>query len=208
MSENQKPTEEHCPCCHRHCPADALRCPRGEAFYRGEGEEAQAPPATPEEKLMEQFHNCARFLQHHVHTKRGQQRILSILHERQGITQRALMDIVDVSAATLSELLGKIEADGYITRSKNEQDKRNVDVVLTEAGKEAASHMQSRRSASVKELFGTLSAEEQAQLSALLAKLTAQWEPGERHGHHDHHGEQDGHGHGRHHEGERHFRNF
>jgi DNA-binding MarR family transcriptional regulator len=179
MSENQK--LENCPGCHHHCPVDSLRCRRGKAYFQAGGEGAfpqetpESAAATPEERLMEQFRGCTAFLQHQVHAKRGQQHILSILHEKEGLTQRELTDIVDVRSASLSELLGKIESDGYIVRGKNERDRRNVDIALTEAGKEAASHMQSSRSAAIKELFGSLSAEEQEQLSALLEKLLTQW---------------------------------
>ena len=85
------------------------------------------------------------------------------------------MDILDVRSGSLSEILGKMEAEGYITRSPNEQDKRGVDVTLTPAGLEAAEQMHVSRETSVQDFFSCLDEEEKEQLSHILDKLLADW---------------------------------
>ena len=102
-------------------------------------------------------------------------RILSVLSANSPITQRQLMDILDVRSGSLSEILGKMETEGYITRTPNEQDKRGVDVTLTPAGLEAAAQMQVHRGNSVQDFFSCLSQEEKEQLSLLLEKLLEDW---------------------------------
>lgn len=130
---------------------------------------------TGEEQLFEQFRACAHALHHPGNGKSGQLRILSILSARSPITQRQLMDILDVRSGSLSEILGKMEAEGYITRSPNEQDKRGVDVTLTPAGLEAAEQMHVSRETSVQDFFSCLDEEEKEQLSRILDKLLADW---------------------------------
>ena len=130
---------------------------------------------TGEEQLFERFRACAHALHHPGNGKSGQLRILSILSARSPITQRQLMDILDVRSGSLSEILGKMEAEGYITRSPNEQDKRGVDVTLTPAGLEAAEQMHVSRETSVQDFFSCLDEEEKEQLSRILDKLLADW---------------------------------
>ena len=59
---------------------------------------------TGEEQLFEQFRACAHALHHPGNGKSGQLRILSILAARSPITQRQLMDILDVRSGSLSEI--------------------------------------------------------------------------------------------------------
>ena len=46
-----------------------------------------------------------------------------------------LQEILGIQAGSLSEILAKIEATGWITRQKNADDKRQIDISLTESGK-------------------------------------------------------------------------
>lgn len=132
-------------------------------------------PFSPEEQLFEQFRACTHALHHPGNGKSGQLRILSVLSANSPITQRQLMDILDVRSGSLSEILGKMETEGYITRTPNKQDKRGVDVTLTPAGLEAAAQMQVHRGNAVQDFFSCLSQEEKEQLSLLLEKLLEDW---------------------------------
>jgi DNA-binding MarR family transcriptional regulator len=162
---------------------------------------------------MEQMRTCAHILRHR-NGKNSQQHILAILGERGAMTQRDLMEVLDVRSASVSEILSKVESDGLIRRSKNETDKRSVDVTLTKSGHAEAARIDAHRADHAEEMFSCLTAEEKALLSALLEKLLAGWRthggehknpltqgmvegepwPGEHthdhhHHHHYHHGE-------------------
>lgn len=107
---------------------------------------------------------------------RGQGRLLVLLHLHGGLTQRELIDLTGRRSATLSEQLDGMEKAGLIIRSKNEQDKRNVDVVLTEAGETAAAQALRNRQAYADELFDAVPHQEKVQLAALLDSLLHTWE--------------------------------
>lgn len=106
---------------------------------------------------------------------RGQGRLLVLLHLHGGLTQRELIDLTGRRSATLSEQLEGMENAGLIIRSKNEQDKRNVNVVLTEQGEKAAAQALHNRQSYADELFGSVSPQEKAQLAALLDGLLHTW---------------------------------
>jgi len=173
----------NCPLCDEHCPLDEPKCHKGEEFART-GISYSAKPKyenestekSLEERLLEGLRDCAHFLRHRTEGKGSQRRVLSIINKIGGITQRELMDIVGVRAGSLSELLGKLEGKGLIKRFRNEQDKRNVDIILTESGKASLKQMQGRHDSSVSDLFTNLSGEEKSQLLALLEKLLEYWE--------------------------------
>lgn len=106
---------------------------------------------------------------------RGQGRLLVLLHLHGGLTQRELIDLTGRRSATLSEQLEGMENAGLIIRSKNEQDKRNVNVVLTEQGEKAAAQALHNRQSYADELFGSVSPQEKVQLASLLDGLLHTW---------------------------------
>lgn len=159
-----------------------------------------------EMKNMGLLFQCAHIL-HHRRGRRqhGQGKILQILSKKDSITQRELLDAAETRSASLSELLGKMEANGYITRVQNAQDKRNVDIAITAAGKEAAETLKKEREETAEKLFESLTLEENEQLNVILTKLLKSWKQDNeisgdkgkqqccgKHGHHDH-----GHHHGK-----------
>lgn len=180
-----------------------------------------------EMKNMGLLFQCAHILHHRRGRKQhGQGKILQILSTKDSITQRELLDDAGTRSASLSELLGKMEASGFITRQQNTDDKRNVDIAITDAGREAAEALKQEREETARKLFDSLSEEENEQLNTILTKLLATWKQdveisgdkdkekccskhghgghGHHHGHHHgeghghHHGEGHGHGHGGH----------
>lgn len=61
--------EERCPCCDRHCPAEQLSCPRGQAHFsagdKGSGHRT-ARPVREDEKMIVLLRKCGHFLHHNV----------------------------------------------------------------------------------------------------------------------------------------------
>lgn len=143
----------------------------------------------------------------------GQERLLQIIMKKGEISQKELGEMLDARAGSLSELLSKLEKNGLITRTPSDDDRRSMNIAITESGRQAASEAAQEREKMAEGLFEALSAEEQSQLNALLAKLTNAWKekardmPGEGpgcghggpHGGGCHHGP--GHGPGGHHHG-------
>lgn len=65
----------------------------------------------------------------------GQPKILSFLTRHNGCMQKDLATLCDIEPATISRLLDKMEADGLITRTAVEGNKRAVSISLTEQGR-------------------------------------------------------------------------
>ncbi len=125
--------------------------------------------------LMRQFRQCAH-LQYHRHNRfQGQGRILVLLAERGSMTQRDLAEITQRRSATLSEQLELMENAGWIIRQKSSEDRRNVDLCLTEAGKQAAKEAKQEWTQTADLLFSVLSKEEKQQLSLTLELLERTW---------------------------------
>lgn len=124
--------------------------------------------------LLHLFHQCSHRL--HAHGKFcGQGRLLIQLLEKGTLTQRELIDITGRRSATLSEQLENMDKAGLVTRSRNEQDQRNVDVSLTPLGQETAKEVQNNRIKRAHVLFSVLTEEEKEQLYHLLYKLLDAW---------------------------------
>lgn len=107
---------------------------------------------------------------------RGQGRLLVLLNRYGALTQRELIELTGRRSATLSEQLEGMERAGLIVRRKNEQDKRNVDVELTEQGKLAAAKALQNRQAYADELFAAVPQRKKQQLAGLLDALLHTWE--------------------------------
>lgn len=107
---------------------------------------------------------------------RGQGRLLILLHLHGSLTQRELIELTGRRSATLSEQLDGMERSGLILRSKNAQDKRNIDVTLTEHGQAAALQAMKNRQAYANALFGAMPLRKKQQLAGLLDSLLHTWD--------------------------------
>ena len=107
----------------------------------------------------------------------AQERVLRILaqQEAEEMGQRRLQELLGVQSGSLSELVGKLEDKGFLVRIRNEADKRNVTLKLTEAGRARAAHPSDHP-----DPFAALSEAEQAQLRALLQKVLESQEKNRR----------------------------
>lgn len=156
------------------------------------------------EKLDVLFRRCANSLGRGHHGRRedghrgpGQGRIMGMIARHEPISQKELLDMADIRPSSLSEILGKIEGEGYIRRQKDEEDKRSVVISMTDEGRGIVEQTMTARRDYAQSLFSCLSLEEQEQLVQLLEKLAASWEQegdscrGGRPFHH-HHGGRDG----------------
>ena len=185
--------EGHCPHCHKHCSLASPKCGRGKAYAKAlrhqahlektthteEGiimEPERTLPEFPlEEKLLTAMRDSTHILHHSTASKGGRGRILALLKRSGGMSQRQIMDVVGISSAALSEVLGKLEGYGWIERVRSDSDKRNVDVTLTADGDIEAEKAIQEWEASSQALFQGISDAEKAALLEILDKLNVDW---------------------------------
>lgn len=192
-------SQDYCPCCPNHCQADALECGKGRRYFQGKGSEderfkdwrhgqghdhgfhGRCPGYVSREEmslediLLYQFRSCTHFFRYGMGEKTGQQRILAMLAERGIITQRELQDMLGVQSGSLSEILNKVESGGYIMRRQNERDRRQMNLELTETGREAARNFREEHMKKTRTMFDGLTEDEKKQLSSLLEKMMEHW---------------------------------
>jgi DNA-binding MarR family transcriptional regulator len=173
-------------------------------------ENAAAPEtAMTGEMLTELFRRVlkgmSRFHHRQGHARHAQGHVLNILRERAPMSQRDLMETLNVRSASLSEILAKLERNGCITRERSELDNRGFILHATEQGRAMAEERRKEYLENAETIFAPLSAAERRQLGEFLQKIISSLEqdaPGQdaEHGH----GAGHRHGHGRHGHGEEH----
>lgn len=127
--------------------------------------------------VMRMFRACSHLLYHRKNPPlQGKSRLLVILYRNEDeITQRDLLDQVNIRSASLSETLCKMEKEGLITRTKCESDRRNVRIKLTDAGRVEAYKCTRRQHDDAVKLFSVLSYEERKEFLSMLTRLHDSW---------------------------------
>ena len=104
----------------------------------------------------------------------ARERLLVTLAEHEGgMRQKELSEIAGNRASAMSEMVAKLETDGYVRRKVDPSDKRATLVTLTELGEARAAEVADERDQMFADLFGCLNDEEKEQLNAILDKLLA-----------------------------------
>lgn len=115
---------------------------------------------------------CSHYFAHRVGgSRRGRGKVMELIADKPGITQKELTQQLGVQPASLSEILMKLERKGFVEREKDDSDRRVVKVRLTAEGQAELAKPQEQE-----DPFQVLSAEEQETLKNLLSKLIADWE--------------------------------
>jgi DNA-binding MarR family transcriptional regulator len=96
--------------------------------------------------------------------------VLSYLADRDQISQHELADAFMLDANNAVLLLNDLEAEGWIERRRNPEDRRRHLVSLTAKGRDAVTHARHACTSSENELLARLSAEERETLRGLLLK--------------------------------------
>lgn len=108
--------------------------------------------------------------------RHGQNRVLAVLMMQDGTSQKDLAYLLGIRPQSLSEALAKLEESGMVERRHNEEDRRVVNVYLTDAGRSRALKVAEDRKKNAADVFSVLTDEEKDQLAAILGKLTAKLE--------------------------------
>ena len=102
----------------------------------------------------------------------GRERLLVMIGKSEGgVCQKDLLEKVHIGAPAMSELINKLEDDGYIVRTVDPADRRATLLSLTEKGAARAAEVEDERALRFKSAFAALSDEEKEALSAILDKL-------------------------------------
>lgn len=102
----------------------------------------------------------------------GQELLLSILAKRGGTTQAQLARILGVEPPTIAKMVGRLEAGGFAERAPDSRDARAKRVTLTDQGAAVATQIEQVWALLSEETAADLTADEQAQLARLLARVT------------------------------------
>ena len=106
--------------------------------------------------------------------RHGQNRVLATLVLSDGLSQKDLAYLLGIRPQSLGEALDKLESSELIVRRQNEEDKRVMNVFLTEAGRVRAAKVAEDRKKSANDVFGILTDEEKEQYASIMTKIIAQ----------------------------------
>lgn len=189
MKENKK-----CPCCEKHCDLSAPACGRGRRYLET-GEITRHSHLHKTSKLQSEHYlnadlndkvlfnlkTIGHVLYHKLNEKSSQDKVLMILSDEKVISQRKLTHILGIQPSSVSEVLSKLEEEELITKTQNEEDKRNIDIKITELGIEKSKIVKEKYNQVKEKMFTSFNDDELYKLNELLEKLTKEFE------HHHHH---------------------
>ena len=116
------------------------------------------------------------FLHIHAGGRGGKQFVLITLSKHDGhLTQRKLLEMSKTSPAALSEVLAKLECAQLIVRTPCTEDRRQLDIELTDLGTKHANAIRAEREQFEHEALACFDQREQEQLKAMLGRLVTHW---------------------------------
>jgi len=101
----------------------------------------------------------------------GQDALLRCLWASDGQTQSDLVEQLGVEAPTVTKMVHRLEAGGFVRRRPHPTDRRATQVWLTASGRAIRSDVQKVRTRINRRLLGGLSPRQQATLVSLLGKV-------------------------------------
>ena len=99
-------------------------------------------------------------------------RLLECVDENSNVSSRELCEMLDVRPSSLSEMLGRAENEGWITRAVDEEDRRIQRISLSAKGSEIVARMREAREADYRKKTACFTEEEKAQFCALSNRLS------------------------------------
>lgn len=106
----------------------------------------------------------------------GGGRLMTTLKENSNVSSRELAELLDIRPSSLTELLNRLERDGLLKRTADENDKRVVRVALTEKGEQLESEIAAERNARLEEFAACFSDEEAVTFCEMCDRLSVHLE--------------------------------
>ncbi len=136
------------------------------------------------EPVEQQILNLFGYFGHYMFVRRGglggKRHVLKWLHLKGGkASQKELQGEIHISPASLCEVLGKLEREGLLERTRSEADKRQLEISLTQRGAEIARQMQDEEEDFYQHAFEFLSDDEKRQLLTTLDTIFNHWRENE-----------------------------
>ena len=107
---------------------------------------------------------------------RGQPPILMLLYKNDGMSQKKMARALNLSPATMTVTLKRMEKAGLVLREMDEHDQRILRVHLSEKGREMCETGESRIGVVTAELLEGFTLEEQQQLNEYLGRIARNME--------------------------------
>ena len=107
--------------------------------------------------------------EHGLHV--GQEMVLSQLWRQDGLTPSELAERLGVEPPTVTNMLSRMQRAGLLERCRDPEDARCTRVVLTQKGRELRGPVERRWAAVEKRALAGITAEEEALLRELLARI-------------------------------------
>lgn len=107
---------------------------------------------------------------------RGQPPILMLLYKNDGMSQKEMARALNLSPATMTATLKRMEKAGLVLREMDEHDQRILRVHLSEKGREMCETGESRIGVVTAELLEGFTLEEQQQLNEYLGRIARNME--------------------------------
>ncbi len=101
----------------------------------------------------------------------GQPKVLDYLQQNNGAMQKDIAQGCHIEPASLSTILNGMEKNGLITRNMDEQNRRNINIFMTEKGKEICKCIEQEFIAIEKKIFHNFSEKEVKQLTEYMIKI-------------------------------------
>lgn len=143
-------------------------------------DQSQGCVAAPAESVERRILKNLGYFGHYIFVNRGgrggKQHVLKTLLNAGGtMNQRQLLEHTSTSSASLSEVLGKLEAEGLVTRARCENDKRQQQIALTPEGTARANEVVRSKEEFEVESMNCLTPQEREELLALLDRIHDHW---------------------------------
>lgn len=113
----------------------------------------------------------------------GQAKLLVEISKNDGASQRELAEKLDVRPSSMTEMLSKLENNGFIFRKQDQKDQRVSHIHLTDEGKKIVEEVEKSKDEFEKNFFSALTEDEREQLLLLIEKLCSGLENDDNNGH-------------------------
>ncbi|MCD7955462.1 MAG: MarR family winged helix-turn-helix transcriptional regulator [Lachnospiraceae bacterium] len=142
---------------------------------KASGESLSAEEQARLDTLSDLMNYTCHFV-HHYSGRRGQGKILGMLSRQGPTTQHDLQNQLCIQSGSVSEILTKLENAGFITRTRDESDRRRCIIAITDAGRKDLEEHDRMRLRKQGQLYRGLEMTEQEELIRILRKLHQSWE--------------------------------
>lgn len=117
---------------------------------------------------------------HRLHAIRGarpgQERILHMISHTGEMTQKQLIQRLQLSQGTVSEMIQKLESRGLVEKKTDSSDKRRILLTLTEEGEKEEQALRDQNDADDAHALECLSEEEKNSLADMLTRILESWQ--------------------------------